>query len=47
MFLEKIIFNGIIYAFISGLPLLILTVFRMEKLNFDLLLINHSKVSDV
>ncbi|CAD8151019.1 unnamed protein product [Paramecium pentaurelia] len=47
MFLEKVIFSGIIYAFISGLPLLILTVFKMDKLNFELLLINHSKVSDV
>ncbi|CAD8065320.1 unnamed protein product [Paramecium sonneborni] len=47
MFLEKVIFSGIIYAFISGLPLLIFTIFRMEKLNFDLLLINHSKVNDV
>lgn len=45
-FLEGIIFNGILYAFVAGLPLLTLSIARIEKLNFDILLINHSKVSD-
>ncbi|CAD8155764.1 unnamed protein product [Paramecium octaurelia] len=45
--LEQRYFNGIIYTFLVGLPILAVSILRIEKLNFDLLLINHSKVKQV
>lgn len=43
-FLEGILFFGTIYAWIVGVPLLVLTVLRSEKYHFDLLLMNVNKV---
>ncbi|CAD8168019.1 unnamed protein product [Paramecium pentaurelia] len=46
-FLEQQYFNGIIYTFLVGLPILAVSILRIEKQNFDLLLINHTKVKQV
>ncbi|CAD8069136.1 unnamed protein product [Paramecium sonneborni] len=45
--LEERYFNGIIYTFLIGLPLIAVSVLRIERQNFDLLLINHAKVKNV
>ena len=43
-FVEGIIFNGIIYAYLTGIPLLIMSIAKIDKFNVDILLINHTKV---
>ncbi|CAK82689.1 unnamed protein product (macronuclear) [Paramecium tetraurelia] len=45
-FLEGQLFFGTIYAWLSGLPLMIVAVLKTEKLNYDLLLTNLNKVTD-
>ncbi|CAD8157650.1 unnamed protein product [Paramecium octaurelia] len=45
-FLEGQLFFGTIYAWMSGLPLMIVAVLKTEKLNYDLLLTNLNKVTD-
>ncbi|CAK66138.1 unnamed protein product (macronuclear) [Paramecium tetraurelia] len=45
-FLEGQLFFGTIYAWLSGLPLMIIAVLKTEKLNYDLLLTNLNKVTD-
>jgi len=45
-FLEGILFFGTVYAFLAGLPLMMLAVMRSEKQHYDLLLLNLNKVQD-
>ncbi|CAK82690.1 unnamed protein product (macronuclear) [Paramecium tetraurelia] len=45
-YLEDNIFHGTIYAWLVGLPLLALAVFKKQKYHYDLLLMNISKVDD-
>lgn len=45
-FLEGILFFGTVYAWMAGLPLMVLAVLRSEKHHYDLLLLNLNKVQD-
>ena len=45
-FLEGQLFVGTVYAWLSGLPLMIVAVAKTEKLHYDLLLTNLNKVAD-
>ncbi|CAD8125809.1 unnamed protein product [Paramecium sonneborni] len=45
-FLEGILFQGTIYAWIAGVPLMIAAIIKSDKLHYDLLLLNLNKVQD-
>ncbi|CAD8075781.1 unnamed protein product [Paramecium primaurelia] len=45
-FLEGVLFFGTVYAWLAGLPLMLIAIIRSEKLHYDLLLLNLNKVQD-
>jgi hypothetical protein len=45
-FLEGVLFYGTVYAWLAGLPLMIIAIIRSEKMHYDLLLLNLNKVQD-
>ncbi|CAD8126295.1 unnamed protein product [Paramecium sonneborni] len=45
-FLEGILFQGTIYAWIAGIPLMIIAIIKSDKLHYDLILLNLNKVQN-
>ncbi|CAD8203560.1 unnamed protein product [Paramecium pentaurelia] len=45
-FLEGVLFFGTVYAWLAGLPLMLIAIIRSEKMHYDLLLLNLNKVQD-
>ncbi|CAD8157654.1 unnamed protein product [Paramecium octaurelia] len=45
-FLEGVLFFGTIYAWLVGLPLMMIGILKSEKMHLDLLLLNLNKVQD-
>lgn len=45
-FLEGVLFFGTVYAWLAGLPLMMIAIIRSDKMHYDLLLLNLNKVQD-
>lgn len=40
-YLEETIFHGIVYAWLIGIPLMAIAVYKKDKYDYDLLLLNY------